>query len=288
MPARLLSFAALVLAASLAVPTTAWGSDGAGYDGHTAVSPSRGKVKVSVKASTTPTTRPPLAGQSNAVTTVPPGQPYGCTFAPLSTAAQVLLGVGGPEPGQWESEICKGPGVVNPLPAVWVTTGQSRAPVNPGALELQASSQLVLPTPEVQMAPPDGAEQLVGVPTWLWLPASSWKTTSVTASAGPVSATVTAVPDEVVWDMGDGDSLTCDGPGTPYDPAAPDATTGCSYTWPEAGTYRVTSTIYWAVSWTAAGAPGGGDLGLRAGPSAQLTVEVTESQAINTPVTGTD
>ena len=31
--------------------------------------------------------------------------------------------------------------------------------------------------------------------------------------------------------MGDGDTVTCDGPGTPYSASDPDATTDCSYTW---------------------------------------------------------
>jgi hypothetical protein len=38
--------------------------------------------------------------------------------------------------------------------------------------------------------------------------------------------------------------------------------------------------------WTAAGAPGGGDLGLQPGPAAQVAVTVTESQAINTTSVG--
>jgi hypothetical protein len=36
------------------------------------------------------------------------------------------------------------------------------------------------------------------------------------------------------------------------------------------------------VTWTAVGAAGGGDLGLQAGPAAEVPVTVTESQAINT------
>jgi hypothetical protein len=37
--------------------------------------------------------------------------------------------------------------------------------------------------------------------------------------------------------MGDGSTVTCDGPGTPYDPNDPTATTDCSYTWTQAGSY---------------------------------------------------
>ena len=88
--------------------------------------------------------------------------------------------------------------------------------------------------------------------------------------------------------MGDGDQVTCDGPGTPYVAADPSAATDCSYTWRAAGSYQVSVTVYWSVTWIAAGAPGGGNLGLQAGPAAQVPVTVTESQAINTPTSGGD
>ena len=106
---------------------------------------------------------------------------------------------------------------------------------------------------------------------------------TASATAGPVTTTATATPEKVVWDMGNGASVTCDGPGTPYNANDPNATTDCSYTWPDPGTFRVTATIYWTVTWTATGAPGGGDLGAHAGPAAGVTVHVEESQAINTP-----
>ena len=109
---------------------------------------------------------------------------------------------------------------------------------------------------------------------------------TATATAGPVTTTATATPTKVVWDMGNGHSVTCDGPGTVYSPSAPNATTNCSYTWGRPGTYQVTATLYWSVTWTATGAPGGGNLGLQAGPAAQVAVTVTESQAINTPTGG--
>ncbi|MHB1927987.1 MAG: hypothetical protein ACYCUG_00880 [Acidimicrobiales bacterium] len=87
--------------------------------------------------------------------------------------------------------------------------------------------------------------------------------------------------------MGDGHTITCDGPGVAYDPSAPNATTYCSYTWPSSsagqpgGVYRVAATVYYRASWSATGAPGGGNLGLVAGPASTVAVRVAESQAIN-------
>lgn len=87
--------------------------------------------------------------------------------------------------------------------------------------------------------------------------------------------------------MGDGHTVTCRGPGVPYDSSNPNATTYCSYTWTSSsagqpgGDYRVTATVYYQAAWTAAGAPGGGSFGLIPGPSATVAVAVAESQAIN-------
>ena len=146
--------------------------------------------------------------------------------------------------------------------------------------------QLGLGSPTIEMAPPDGSAQLVGVASWLWIDPAAWRAVSASATAGPVTTTATATPTKVVWDMGDGDSVTCDGPGTPYSASDPNATTACSYTWPAPGSFTVTATAYWSVTWTATGAAGGGNLGLQAGPAAQVAVTVTESQAINTPTGG--
>ncbi len=62
----------------------------------------------------------------------------------------------------------------------------------------------------------------MGVATWLWVD-GPWEPSSATAEVAGVSATVTARPVRVVWDTGDGAGVTCDGPGTPYDPAHPSA-----------------------------------------------------------------
>jgi hypothetical protein len=173
------------------------------------------------------------------------------------------------------------------LPAVWAVLGKPQVPVDPAVLAQQAVSRLPLPSPSIEMAPPTGAEQLVNLATWLWVSPSAWQPFSATATAGPVSATATATPVKVVWDMGDGNSVTCAGPGTPYDPSDPGATSDCSYTWAQSsagqpgGAYQVTATIYFQVTWAAAGAAGGGDLGLVPGPPAHVAVQVAESQALN-------
>jgi hypothetical protein len=219
-----------------------------------------------------------------------PNQPYGCTYtaAPSLTAA---IGAGGAQPGEWMDVECSGPGDVDPMPPVWVTNAQPEAvtvAVDPVVVGEQAVQQLGLGSPTIEMAPPSGSPQLVGVATWLWIDPAAWQDKTASASAGTVTATATAAPSKVVWEMGNGDSVTCDGPGTPYSASDPNATTDCSYTWPQAGSYTVTATVYWSVTWTAVGAAGGGNLGLQAGPAAEVPVRVTESQAINTPSGGSN
>jgi hypothetical protein len=135
---------------------------------------------------------------------------------------------------------------------------------------------------------PASADVTVNLPTWLWVDGSVWHAISATAAAGPVSATATATPDQVVWQMGDGGKVTCKGPGIPWTSQyPPDQGSDCSYAYVRSsvdqpgGTYTVTTTVYWHVTWTSQGAPGGGDLGLIAGPSVQTAVDVQELHAIN-------
>ena len=218
-----------------------------------------------------------------------PNQPYGCTYSVPSAKYQQLMGTGGPTPGKWVIPVCSGPGVIDPMSPIWVVNATSQVPAaNPAVLVRQALSDLALPTPTIEMAPPADRDQLVNVATWLWIDPAAWRGLSATASAGPVTTTATASPAEVVWQMGDGRSVTCLGPGTPYDPSKPNATTDCSYTWRTSsagepnGAYQVTATLSYPAAWSATGAPGGGSLGLVAGPSAHVAVRVAESEAINT------
>ncbi|MBW3662713.1 MAG: hypothetical protein KY469_06410 [Actinobacteria bacterium] len=159
-------------------------------------------------------------------------------------------------------------------------------PVDPTQLRDRAVSRLELPAPQLAMNPPQ--EQVVRIESWLWIDDEVWQQHSRSASAGGVTATVTATPVRVVWDLGNGDTVTCAGPGTPYDPALPEAeqTTDCSYTYGHSsaaqpnGTYLVTATVEWEVGWTVTGAAGGGPLPALS-TSTTLPVRVAEFQALN-------
>ena len=278
----------------LAQSGMAWAGDGYGQSGYANAQASGGQLTVQAGQ----TYWKPPSGSTwakQADSDPPPGkpnpnQPYGCTYT-AQPSATATIGVGGAQPGEWVFPECSGPGAVDPMPPVWVTNAQPGAvtvAVDPVVVGEQAVQQLGLGSPSIEMAPPSGSPQLVGVATWLWIDPGAWQDKTASASAGTVTATATAAPSKVVWDMGNGGSVTCDGPGTPYSASDPNAATDCSYTWPQAGSYTVTATVYWSVSWTAVGAAGGGNLGLQAGPAAEIPVTVTESQAINTPTGGSN
>ena len=122
------------------------------------------------------------------------------------------------------------------------------------------------------------------MPTWLWVD-GPWTSASATASVGAVAATVTATPVEVVWDTGDGTTTTCDA-GTPYDlsRAPAEQHSGCTHVFTRSsaslpgGTYAVTATVTYEVSWTASTGAGGG-LGTLS-RSTTTGVPVTEAQAL--------
>ena len=275
------------------IPTVAsgsiTGSDGPGAtvtvgasDGGTSTGPSAG----------------PAAGDQgngpNGGTSGPGANPWLCTYTQLVLNDIGGFAPGGPTPGSWYTVTCANRITgANTTQTEWIAY-QSAAgppPVDPRALALQAENSLQLPAPVVHLNP-SGAS-IVNLPTWLWIDASIWHSQSVSASAGPVSATAVATPVSVSWSMGDGGGLNCDGPGTPFLPAQPVSgqSTGCAYTFartsagepssdgnPNDGAFDVTATVTWSVSWTAQGAAGGGTLPtLFTSTSTPVRVEQVES-----------
>ena len=163
-----------------------------------------------------------------------------------------------------------------------------RPPVDPVVLANQAREFLPLAAPGIHTSPPPGFDQLVNLRTWLWLDASTFSVQTSTVGVPGVSVTVTASPQKVTWDMGDGSSVVCSGPGTPYDRSRPEASqsTDCSYTYRRSSAgrpgqvYRVTATTSYAVSFTVTGAPGGGSLPT-VERSSSVNLRVAEGQALN-------
>jgi hypothetical protein len=172
-------------------------------------------------------------------------------------------------------------------PPVWIANGpHSGAAGLPSPVELarRARKQLRLPTPMIAANP--AGEQLVTLPTWLWL-SGGWAPMSATASVGDVSVTAVATPRSVSWSMGDGTTLTCTGPGTPFrsgsDPTSASPDCGHTYRSSSAGqagqAFAVSATVHWTVRWSGAG-QGGTFPDLTTTSTAAL--RVAEVQALNT------
>lgn len=178
------------------------------------------------------------------------------------------------------------PGTPPPAPAGSPPTGQ---PVTPALLARQASRYLPLPVPAIHTNPSADRDQLVNLPTWLWVDPASWGRLIATAAVPGLSVTVVATPSTVTWRPGDGSVHVCQGPGTAYDPAraTPAQQPTCAYTYRRsslaepAGRYQMTATITWTVSWTASGAIGASGTLPPMARSAAMTLRVIEAQALN-------
>ena len=215
----------------------------------------------------------------------------GCPYIPAPPNIAAYLGPGSTPQGAWYVLSCSLPvSMTGSYSPIWVpsTPTHAAAPSVPGLLQ-QAFDQAALRHTVINLNPP--GEQVVNVPSWLWIAPSDWTSVVANAAAGNVTATVTARPMSVVWNLGDGNSVTCSGPGTPYDPSKPaDAqSTDCSYTWRTSsadqpqGVYIVTATIEYAVTTVVTGAPDPTpNLGVHPGPSAQAEVPVSEVEALGT------
>lgn len=218
----------------------------------------------------------------------------------VRSEAAVVGPIAEPKPGEdgaWYVYKCDAGGTRDALyrPPVWIPDGpqpEGGPSVSPAALAEQARSHLRLPSPKIRASPAD--EQLVTVPTWLWLERGAWRKVSATASVPGVSVTAVARPVSVDWSMGDGGSRVCHGPGTPYRPgkaasrrssdpkrSSPD----CGYTYRSSSlgrrgdAYPVSVTVTWSVTWSGAGQSGTFP-GLRTTSAAAF--RVAESQAVNT------
>ena len=118
------------------------------------------------------------------------------------------------------------------------------------------------PRPTIHTSPSRRAGLLVQTPTWLWLPPSYWRTYSTTIMVWGYVVTIFATPTTVRWNMGNGNSVTCIGPGTPWIPGFSDALSTCNYTYRHSsdgasgGRYRITATVTFVGSFTSVGLGG--------------------------------
>ncbi len=154
-------------------------------------------------------------------------------------------------------------------------------PPDPRVVAASARDRLALPTVAVRLSPV--GQQLVGLPTWLWIDAAGWRPVSRSVTVPGATVTATAMPVSVRWTTGDGTTVVCSGPGTPYSPTvAPEAASpDCGHVYrsvsPDDG-LAVSATVTWSVSWS-----GAGEAGVFSGLASTGTVraDVVDAPAVN-------
>ncbi len=188
------------------------------------------------------------------------------------------------ETGRWLEQICDGQPVR--VGGHYAIPERNRPPADPVGLARKARQSVAIPTPPISTSPPADRQLFTRVRTWLWVDDAWWRDYSATADAGGVSTTVSAKPVRAVWSMGDGGTTTCDGPGRPWRSGLPDDATDCSYLYENSsatepgGTYTMTVTVTFAVSWSSSIGSGGTLAPVTS--SVSRPVRVGEIQAIET------
>ncbi|SEG85820.1 hypothetical protein SAMN05216223_116145 [Actinacidiphila yanglinensis] len=152
-------------------------------------------------------------------------------------------------------------------------------------LAQQAVTKMRLEGADVGIAPkPGGKGGSVGLPVWVWNGKGPRTTgpTSARATALGVTVTATASVKSVAWGFGNGATVSCPFPGTPYAASdglqAPYAGKGqCGFAgYTRTGSYTVTATSTWAVHWV-----GGGQQGdLTTTRASQVRIRIGEVQVV--------
>ncbi len=163
--------------------------------------------------------------------------------------------------------------------AVWLP-GPPDGGLTPEAAAQAVVRRMDLRAADIGIVPEDkpGSIGAVGAPVYMWTTPgpATFGPQVLTGSAGGVTITATAKVDRIVWQMGDGTSVTCRTPGTVYKDRygfndSPDC--GHRYTQTSVGkpnnAYPVSATSYWVVNWTGPG-----------GSSGRITLDLVSSTNI--------
>lgn len=217
-------------------------------------------------------------------TAVPAG-PVPCTsdLGYWSSALQCYVSVLEPQPDAsdpaWDGHSPEDGGAVygcyQPLPIdvdvyLWLQDPPAPAAAGPTPRQVAeiAIEEMNLAAIEIGIVPEPrpGFIGIVGQPVWMWAADPGPSTVgpiTTSASAGGITVTATARIHDITWTMGDGATVVCTGPGTPFTDAlagqeSPDC--GHVYTMSSAGlpddVFTVTATSDWVIDWEGAGQTG--------------------------------
>jgi hypothetical protein len=139
---------------------------------------------------------------------------------------------------------------------VWI---RRETPQSLSRIALSDLRSRALVTPEATLSPPHRG--IVNLETWLAV--ADPGPITVSAAIPDLSVTATAEIESTTWDMGNGDTVTCESVGVPWSDgtdASTPAPCGYSYTAGSGGPLDVTATVTWRASWRASDGTTG-DLG---------------------------
>jgi hypothetical protein len=144
--------------------------------------------------------------------------------------------------------------------SVYVEAGETPPiPPIPGEVLLAAAMEsITVPDPEFVWNPQErrGNGSVVNLDTWFWLDGDLPTEGSVTASAGPWSATVELSLSNVEYYSADAGSVVCEDGGTEWTPAAGDSDCTLTFTRPSHAA-TVEASARWDGTWSYNGAPQG-------------------------------
>jgi hypothetical protein len=133
-------------------------------------------------------------------------------------------------------------------------------PPNPVTLAQEAIATMNLKAITVGIVPDPSGVGLVGMPNWMWVTnptVNTWGPLTRSASAAGWTVTATAQVSKVTWNMGDGQVVVCNGPGTRYqDSYGKQQSPDCGHTYTRQGAYTVRATSHWVITWAGIGQTG--------------------------------
>lgn len=160
---------------------------------------------------------------------------------------------------------CRNPFIIGTTSvSFWAATrpGGPAAPPDPRDLAQRAIAAMRLRAIDIGIVPEPrpGSVGIIGFPTWMWAQGpddTTWGPVTRSVSAGGFTVTATAKVDRVVWTMGDGVTVVCTKPGTPYaDSFGKASSPDCGHTYTRTGRYTVRATSHWVVTWAGIGQSG--------------------------------
>lgn len=172
--------------------------------------------------------------------------------------------------------------LLNPPPGLGLTPGQAARRIVQ-TMTFEGIAIGMAPDPNPRLGYRRG---FVGVPVWMWATnqtAQNWGPYTVTATLGGQTITVDANVTSVLWNMGDGETVSCTG-GTPYSVGYGNTDSpSCGHRFSKTsdtngGQFTVTATSQWAINWS-----GGGQSGtIPLTTQSTDTIWIDELQSVNT------